>query len=283
MFAAKESRPYLMPSLDEIRDGLHISYSQLNTYLLCPLKFQFAYVLGLQPEFVPVALPFGSAFHQGIELLYKTVQITDHVPSLQELQEAFAAHWASQEEAGKGYVRLKNDETWASLKDLGVKLIEAYYTWLQQKGMPTAESVVAVEQPLRVALDENIDFIGVVDVMLRDTSDHSLYRLIDLKTAARRYDEAKIASDNQLTAYKFLLDRGGFLPEDAQLTLSWQVALKLKKPAIEEYVTVREDRDVRRFEKLTHLVLRALDQDVFYPNPGWACEGCGHQAACRSW
>jgi len=37
----------------------HVSFSQINTYLGCPLKYRFAYIEQLAPEFVPSALPFG--------------------------------------------------------------------------------------------------------------------------------------------------------------------------------------------------------------------------------
>ena len=44
---------------------LRISKSQIQTYLICPRKFWFQYVVGQMPEFLPASLPFGSALHAG--------------------------------------------------------------------------------------------------------------------------------------------------------------------------------------------------------------------------
>ena len=45
---------------------LRISKSQIQTYLICPRKFYFQYVMGAMPEFLPASLPFGSALHAAV-------------------------------------------------------------------------------------------------------------------------------------------------------------------------------------------------------------------------
>ena len=47
--------------------GLHISYSQIFTYLTCSLKYRFRYVLKRAPERIGVSLPFGTAMHRALE------------------------------------------------------------------------------------------------------------------------------------------------------------------------------------------------------------------------
>jgi CRISPR/Cas system-associated exonuclease Cas4 (RecB family) len=41
---------------------LRISKSQIQTYLICPRKFWFQYVVGAMPEFLPASLPFGRRY-----------------------------------------------------------------------------------------------------------------------------------------------------------------------------------------------------------------------------
>jgi len=275
MIALAERRP-------DFRERLHISYSQISTYLLCPLKFQLQYVVGAQPEFVSVALPLGSAVHEAIALLYQTLRLTGEPPSLRELQESFASHWEQQETSGRDYVRLKPEESWAGLKDLGSRLIETYFGWVKAAGFPDPQDIAAIEQPLSVPVD-GMDFVGIVDLIIRDRRDRALFHLIDHKTAARRYDEAKISSDPQMTAYRFLVETSRFLPEDSDLTLNWDVLLKTKKPAVERFTTVRSPEDVQRFLKIVRAVLRAIDREAFFPNPGWLCGDCGYQGLCTRW
>ena len=51
----------MQQAFQEFRDSLHISHSQIFTYLACSLKYQFQYVERRQPERISIALPFGSS------------------------------------------------------------------------------------------------------------------------------------------------------------------------------------------------------------------------------
>ncbi len=271
----------IMPTLQQIRDSLHISHSQINQYLLCPLKFQYQYVQGIQPEFIPSALIFGTAIHDALATFYMSIQSTHEIPTQEELIDSFQVYWDMKRKR-KEEVKFKAKESWDYLLDLGVKMMEAYYQWLKVTGMPGPENIIAVEQPFKASVGE-IDLVGVVDLILKDSQDENLFHLIDHKTAARKYDEFRIANDNQMTCYKFLLDSSNYLPEDAAFTLNWDVLLKTKEPKIERYSTVRGKQEVSRFLKIARAILHAIDEEVFYPNPSWACGDCGHKGLCEKW
>jgi hypothetical protein len=49
-----------------ITDRPYLSWSQCQTYQLCPKKFCFQYVEQAEPEFTPSSLVFGSAIHSAI-------------------------------------------------------------------------------------------------------------------------------------------------------------------------------------------------------------------------
>jgi putative RecB family exonuclease len=280
-----------LPSFQEMREGLHVSYSQITQYMICPLKFQFQYVQGVSPEFIGAALPFGSAIHHTIALLYKQLQATDKAPSKSEVQEVFADRWEWQQKNEQIEVKFKaGKESWDSLKDMGAKMLAAYYDYADSMSMLVGENVVCVEQGLRGDLVKNTDsmsFVGVIDLILRDPSNPNLFHIIDHKTAARRYDENKVAKDMQLTAYKWLVEKSGYLGDDSdeyELSLRWDVILKLKKePVVERYTTTRGETDVRRFLRTTRVILRAIENAVFFPQPSWACADCGFKFLCNAW
>ena len=50
----------------EMRQQPHVSFTQLDQYLRCPLKYRFTYVDRLKPDFVPAALAFGSGIHGAV-------------------------------------------------------------------------------------------------------------------------------------------------------------------------------------------------------------------------
>jgi putative RecB family exonuclease len=53
-------------ALAQFQSELHVSYSQIFTYLNCSLKFKFQYVENRPMEKVSIALVLGSAIHSAI-------------------------------------------------------------------------------------------------------------------------------------------------------------------------------------------------------------------------
>ena len=60
-------------ALQQLQSELHISASQIFTYLGCSLKYMFQYVQKSKPQHLSIALPFGKAVHQAIEKYYQSV------------------------------------------------------------------------------------------------------------------------------------------------------------------------------------------------------------------
>ena len=55
----------------EMRQQPHVSFTQIDQYLRCPLKYRFTYIDRLEPEFVPAALAFGSGIHGAAAFLFR--------------------------------------------------------------------------------------------------------------------------------------------------------------------------------------------------------------------
>ena len=58
----------------EMRQQPHVSFSQLDQYLRCPLKYRFTYVDRVAPDFVPAALAFGSGIHGAAAFFLRGLQ-----------------------------------------------------------------------------------------------------------------------------------------------------------------------------------------------------------------
>jgi len=77
------------PSLQNMKQELHISASQILTYLGCSLKYKFMYVEQRPPEQLSVSLPFGKAVHSGIEKYYKSIMETGVAVPLDVVEDMF--------------------------------------------------------------------------------------------------------------------------------------------------------------------------------------------------
>jgi CRISPR/Cas system-associated exonuclease Cas4 (RecB family) len=79
---------------------LRISKSQIQTYLICPRKFWFEYVVGATPECLPASLPFGRPLHSAVAAFYKSMEETGTKLELDSITQESAAVW-EMESAGK--------------------------------------------------------------------------------------------------------------------------------------------------------------------------------------
>ena len=54
----------------ELRQDPHVSFTQLDTYLRCPLRYRLQYVDRVAHDFVPAALALGSGIHGAAAFLF---------------------------------------------------------------------------------------------------------------------------------------------------------------------------------------------------------------------
>ena len=52
--------------IDKLREMPHWSYSAMQCYLTCPLKYKFRYIDNAEPERTGSCFPFGRAFHAAL-------------------------------------------------------------------------------------------------------------------------------------------------------------------------------------------------------------------------
>ena len=101
-------------------------------------------------------------------------------------------------------------------------------------------------------------------------------RILEHKTAARRWAPDRIATDLQITAYSLAAPLLGL----GDAVVDVQLLLKTKKPAFEVLHPVRSDADRRDLVAVVSGVTKAIKAGAFYPVRSWACRGCQYAGAC---
>ena len=262
-----------MSSLTEMREGLHVSVSQIKTYLRCPRQYQMRYVLGAEPEFVPRNLVLGSAVHEGLAAFYRSVMETSESP---EQDVGLAALHATLEAAKKNRVPLEDGGE--DLEAVGTALLRVFYETVYQD----PPVVVGVEVPFAIDINDPVSgeileerLVGALDLVVREENKHVVG---EHKTAAKKWSRAQIKYDIQLSAYKLVARKLGL----GEVGLRLQLLTKTKKPKMIVENTDRTDRDEREFLETVVGVLRAIDAQVFYPIRSSMCGGCAFQRRCTS-
>ena len=263
----------------EMRQQPHVSFTQLDQYLRCPLKYRFMYVDRLQPDFVPAALAFGSGIHGAAAFLLRGAQ-KGAQPSLEEVQGYFESYWNL--ETQHSPVRFGEKDTKETLLDLARRMLEVFH-----KNQVPGVEVVGVEQPFDVPLidqetGEVLDrsLVGTLDLLERDPEGRLV--VVDLKTSARKYTDLQVEASLQLSIYSYATAMNGLADQD-DLRLRFDVLTKTKQPELHRYWTQRDRAANLRLFHLAAEILHAIEAGVFVPNPGWQCKDCPFQSRCWAW
>jgi putative RecB family exonuclease len=254
---------------------LHVSASQVSTYLTCPERFRLQYVECRPPSHRSGDLVFGSAIHGALAEFHQGLQEKPGEPMpLDQLCGVFDRQMA-EEQQGTTPVMWEDADGPEKMSAVGHGLLELYRETVQP------HRVLAVEQPFSIPrkdpvtsaeLDEQI--VGVVDVVEEDTD--GVVWITELKTAAKRFDDTRLSYDHQATIYGIARPTLGY----PTARVRFRVMLKTKKPAIETYNLRRDTQQFAETRRVVHQVLRAVDAGIYYPIRGWQCANCAFRATC---
>jgi putative RecB family exonuclease len=257
---------------------VHISFSQLKTYLTCPQKYQFQYVRGIPWEFIPEYFPFGKAIHDMAKVFYRNLKETGQKLPLENLTEHFKKIW-DKETLGDS-IRYKENQTRDSLREKGVQMVKVFYEGI------SPQRILAVEFPFSVdlILKETgeilpIKLTGIFDLI--ESDDEGDIVIVELKTSAKRFSDDQLDLDLQGTLYSYASKQMGVQTNGEDTLVRYDQILKTKSPAMEPYFALKGNVDYRWAFQLIRKVLRAIDREVFYPIPGWQCKDCPFGKTCQ--
>ncbi|MCB2229941.1 PD-(D/E)XK nuclease family protein [bacterium] len=248
----------------------HVSVSQINLYLMCPLKYRFVYVDKLPRPFKPIELALGTAFHAAVEWWHKRRKIGSS-PSAEDVARILAADMRAQAEEKLQY---KNGESLDDVIQVGGKLANAYVKGF--RGKPVHDTEVPFRVPLvdlETGEDLGLPLDGYFDLLEAEDT------VVETKTAARAYDNLTILNHLQLTAYGYAYR----ILYDREPNLRIDVVTKTKNPRLQSVKVFREKSDMVRFFHLAKSVCRSISSGCYHPKSGWQCGNCEFAEPCRRW
>jgi putative RecB family exonuclease len=258
---------------------LRVSKSQIQTYLICPRKFYFQYVMGAMPEFLPASLPFGTALHAAVAAFYRELKETGTKPELAPVVREFEIEW---EKATAGQrLSFKGKTSIESHLELGRVLVQRFYEDIQPR------KIEAIEYPFAVPLSDpntgeklDVSLVGVIDLI--ESDDEGNLFIAELKTSSKRYAESQ--GENQLDGliYAYAMKQLGFCTTNAETLIRYDVLVKTKSPAFQQIYFNKTPDDLGRLARWIQEVLQAIEHESFFPTFGWACQNCQFRKRCWS-
>ena len=264
---------------EDLAKVLHISFSQLSTYLICPMRFSHQYVWGTQPESKPSALVFGKAIHRAVEAYYGNLKETGEIIPAERMEAVFKETIRDEISTAEVELTFKDGEDIDTLREQGVELIRLFHTEIQP------QKIMAVEFPFSSSIPdldgENmlpVKLVGVWDLIEAD--EDGTYVIGELKTAAQRFSSIRLEHDLQATCYSYAAAKMGLSKTQDGCLIRYDVLVKTKKPAFERYFVVRTEADHERLIHTINHVHRAIEERIFFRQTGWQCGDCQFKKTC---
>lgn len=256
---------------------LRITKSQLQTYVMCPRKYYFQYVLGTTPSFSPLNMVFGKSMHEVTGSFYRHMLVGNPKPSLEWLLDDWKMVWAVDQLDPA--IQWDEKHSAASVQLQGAGMLKAFHEGANPRHIDAVEYPFLVDivdpdtgQPLDVGLVGNIDLI--------ESDDDGTPIVVELKTATARMADSKAESLLDGLIYAYAMDQLGFRTTETETLVRIDVLVKTKTPAFQQVYVNKERGDYRRLARWIKQILDAIEAGSFFPVYGWGCKGCQFKSAC---
>ncbi|OGF99686.1 hypothetical protein A2153_00510 [Candidatus Gottesmanbacteria bacterium RBG_16_38_7b] len=252
----EEEKKSIHPSIE------YLSFTQINTFLTCPLQYKYRFVLKI-PVPASAAASFGSSIHLALQKFYENYK-QDKNADKKNLLNLLDEVWIP-----LGYGNKKYEE---KMKDRGKNMLSLYYDKAHSQDIVVTD----LEKLFRLKLDTNLKLGGKIDRV--DKLETGKMEIIDYKTG-RRPKDTEIAKNLQMTVYALAAnDRGLYNLPPQNVLLSFYF--------LEEGVKVssqrnQEDLDNAKQQLIT--IAHDINNSNFNPKVGSWCDFCDFRLICEAW
>jgi len=259
---------------------MRTSYSALDTYRTCPLKYKYQ-KLDKIPAPKRIEAVFGSLVHSALKFMFERGPL---YPTLDEVIDFFTDKWNKKSESIEWPNPLKKEDFEKLYFEEGVKLIKNFY----KKNQPWKFNAVELESRFSVTLrdeetQEDHTIVGIIDRIDKDPESEE-YEIIDYKTG-KKMPSAEMLKDNlQLSLYHMALQgRWPRLPAS-------KIKLSLYFLKHNEKITAEKENPQEDINKTRDFILATIkeveekeEKNSFSPTPSALCDYCGYKKICPMW
>ena len=185
-----------------------ISYSQFSQWVQCPHKWKLKYIDGYGQFTDNIYTIFGSSVHSVLQtyltLMYsESIKKANELPMEEMLMLEMKKNYIQAKEKFEG-VNLTNADEMNEFYLQGCEMIDYFKKKRSMYFSKKGYELVGIERPLNYKLPKNINFVGFMDVVIKDTIRDRI-KIIDIKTSTmgwNKWAKADKNKTNQLLLYK---------------------------------------------------------------------------------
>ncbi len=238
------------------------SFSQIQTYLTCPLKYKYQYILKI-PTSAGSAASFGTSIHNALQFFYQQ-HMQNLQPTLNTLLELYKTNWVP-----IGYGSKKYEQ---EMKFEGERILREFYNTYHSETL----KIAGLEQWFKIKIEDGIYISGKIDRI--DYLNDGKIEIIDYKTGKVPSD-ADLKKEMQLSLYaRAATDPSLFGKTLDKITVSYIYFQENKKVSLTK---TQKDLDI---------VMTTIDDVVskirvgkFDAHVGPWCSWCPFKINCEAW
>jgi RecB family exonuclease len=250
---------------------MRLSYSALDTYQNCPLKYKFQEIDKIKTPKSKEAV-FGSTIHSTMKFIHTPGIIS---PTLDQAMEHFQNSWNP--------TVFENEDEERSAFSQGIKIIQSYY----QKNNPANFNIIDLESRFQIEIgdpnslqDASAETHIISGIIDRIDKTNDGYEIIDYKTTKKMPSQEAVDNNLQLSVYlKAFLHR---YPKEINNLDKIKVSLYFLKHGV-KLTSERKLEDLQKSEQLFLDTIKIIEQGHFDPIISPLCDWCGYQKICPMW
>jgi DNA helicase-2/ATP-dependent DNA helicase PcrA len=239
-----------------------LSYSQLETYMRCPLQYKYQYVLKI-PTPSGNAASFGTTIHTVLQKFYEGF-MKDRSYGLSHLLNLLETHW---DPVGYGsQVHQKR------MKEEGKNLLTEFFNTYHH---PDHE-ILNLEKLFKIKVDDGLYLTGKIDRV--DTHAGGSIEIIDYKTG-KIPSEKELKKSLQLSIYALAATDGGLYKKELdKVDLTFYYLQGMEKVTMK-----RTPEELIEVKSTVGAIVSKIREGKFEPHVGPWCDFCNFRMICEAW
>ena len=240
----------------------NFSFSQLESYKMCPLQYKYQYLLKI-PTPTNAAASFGDTIHRTLQSFYGEY-IHNTSIGLERLLEIYNLMWSPAGYSSKAYQQ--------KMKAEGIRLLTQFMTRFH----PPHSQIISLEKLFKIKVSDDVFITGKID---RVDEANGEIEIIDYKTG-KKPDDKELQKSFQLSIYALAAtDRGLYSRPINQVNLTFYYLqeddgrVTMKRTA-EDLIRVKEEIITMATE---------IRKNEFKPKVGIWCSFCPFKMICDAW
>lgn len=239
----------------------NFSFSQIDTYKTCPLRYKYQYVLKV-PTPPSAVLSFGETIHNALQEFYQLFKLGEN-PNFETLLQIYQRSWNPIGYSTKSYEK--------SMKEEGERILKDFFDKYHTKDL----QIIDLEKWFKIKIEDDIFIRGKID---RVDKKNGQIEIIDYKTGKKPTDK-RLKESLQLSLYALAAtDPGWYNKEIDHVTLTFYFLQEGEKVS-----SRRKREDLAEVKKEVKQVAEKIRQGKFEPHFGFWCDFCPFKINCEAW